>query len=346
MINEADLIKQTKQGVFYPVYLLYGNDRYMLRYFSKLLIKQALPKHVREMNLHKFTETSVFMDEIAEAALTAPFLSPKRLAIVENFPITKLHEKELEKLKKLIEDIPNGNSLVFIYYDLAASTKKSAKFKGLYSIIKTKGLIAEFAQKSARELYKMLAAKAAKSGCTLPQKTGYELIERCGSSLFTLTNELNKLVAYAQNREITMQDLDLLVTPNLESTSFALAKDILKRKQGQALNTLNILYENKIEEPMIVGALSLSFVDLYRAKAALNAQKDMSAITNYYSYKGKEFRIKNAMRDASHFSMKQIKQCLSVLTSLDTVLKTKQQDNRTLLETAIIKMIRIQQGGR
>ena len=57
---------------------------------------------------------------------------------------------------------------------------------------------------------------------------------------------------------------------------------------------------------MIAGALISSYVDMYRAKAALASGERVEAVAQAFNYKGREFRLRYAAQDASRLTLAQL----------------------------------------
>ena len=66
----------------------------------------------------------------------------------------------------------------------------------------------------------------------------------------------------------------------------------------------------------------------------------MQALTEAFrSYKGKEFRVRNAMRDAARLSVPALRDMLQTLAAADTALKTGRGDGRTVLEETVARLL-------
>lgn len=95
----------------------------------------------------------------------------------------------------------------------------------------------------------------------------------------------------------------------------------------------------------ILSVLSSSVLDLYRAKAALNAGKGMEDILALYSYGGRAFLVKNAIQDAPRYSMRSLRAAVEVLTDTETAMKSGGGEDKTLLEEAVFKILTLRSKG-
>ena len=123
----------------------------------------------------------------------------------------------------------------------------------------------EFKFLSQSQLEKVLLDTAAKSGCKLSPYLACYLIDRCGDSLSVLLTEMEKLCCFVGDGEITKENVDMLTAKTVESSAFDLAKAILKREYERSFHILSELLYQRLEPLAIMGALNMSFSDLYKA---------------------------------------------------------------------------------
>ena len=101
------------------------------------------------------------------------------------------------------------------------------------------------------------------------------------------------------------------------------------------------------EEPVnLLAALSSSFVDLYRAAVFIKAGIPCAQLSQYYNYKGREFRIKNAERDARKYHIPFARACIRILAQADVALKSSRTEPRMIIEEALVKIMMLHATGR
>lgn len=337
-ITEQELIKSIKTNELKTVYMLYGPEKYMLEGSVRLLREKAVTGQAL-LNFTKLSGGKITPAEIRNETDTLPVMSLRRCVIVEDMPIDKLGKNQLKELNEMVADIPESTVLMFVFSSIQIDIKRSAAYRNFANLAAEHGDTVEFKYKTNSDLRKLLVKQAVKKGGRINKGGADTLIERIGTDLTSLLAELDKLVAYKGTDEINAEDVHLLTSKNLDSSAFDLAKVVLRNNYNEAFYLLDELFRQKQDELSILGAINMSFIDIYRAKCAQMAGKTEAVITSAYQYKGKEFRVRNAMRDCSRFSMSQIRGCIDILAEADTELKSSRVDKRTLLETAIGKMI-------
>ena len=114
---------------------------------------------------------------------------------------------------------------------------------------------------------------------------------------------------------------------SVEATAFDMVKALLRGKYADAYGMLDALFAQKTEPVMIAGALISSYIDMYRAKAALASGERVEAVAQAFNYKGREFRLRYAAQDASRLTLAQLGTCLDILSEADEALKSTRLRN-------------------
>lgn len=334
-LDQAALRTQIKEDKLLPLYLLYGEESYLTSHYASLIVKKALGKQFNDFNYSRFAGKSLNVDELADAAYLLPLMQERKCVEVNDLDLDAMPAGELEKLKELVSDPPESCVMVFWQSAVQPSFTKSAKWKAFRQLLLKRGGLVKFARMDEASLARLLCDGAAKRGCRMHTTTARHMVETCGDDMNRLLSELDKLCAYRMEQEISSQDVDLLTVKTLDSTAFDLVRAINRGNADRAFGLLNELFDQKLEPLMILGALSSSYVDMYRAKCASISQVPPQQLAQKLGYKNKD-RLRYAMADASRMEMKQLRHCLDILLEADTKLKSQRTDPRLVLEQAIM----------
>jgi DNA polymerase-3 subunit delta len=339
-LSDTELIKNVRQNKIEPVYFLYGKELVLLEKSVDILVKKIVSGTMKSFNLQKFDSDKLTIEEIQNAAEALPMMAEKKCVLVNNLNVEKISASQNQALKSLLADIPSSTVLIFSITAFDVNLKKMPKFKSFADLISKHGTVTEFGLKDKRDLIKVLCERAEKQGCSLSSSVAGKIIDRCGQSLHVLYNELQKLCDYAGEGEITLGMVAQGTTESVESSAFDLSKAILRGDYDRSLHLLNELFYQRIEPVVILGALNLSFIDLYRAKCATMSGKKVQDILNDFGYKKNvEFRVKNAVNDASKHSLSHLRTCINSLMDADQKLKSTGLDGKILLEQLVCKML-------
>ena len=159
-----------------------------------------------------------------------------------------------------------------------------------------------------------------------------------------IINELDKLCAYKRDGEILKEHIDAVVVKNVQARVFDLTKALTVGNCDLAMDILDTLIAMKEEPVNILGALVTPYVDMYRAKIYVSGGLRAEDAAKDFNYKNKEFRLTNAARSTSKYSIAQLRKFLDVLNDADRLLKSTSVGGRLVLEQTITKLFLVANG--
>lgn len=348
MITETELKNEINRGQFRPVYVLSGEDNYLVKTYTDKL-KQAIAGDNPDFNLVCLPD-GVTTDRIFESIMQVSFTGERVGVVVTNFNFESCPIAEFKSLVNVIETAPQSNSLILCFDAVEFNPKKSDRYKKLTAATeKNGGAVCRFEHKSEAQLVKMLCDGAARRGKTLTPKNAAYMIQVCSNNLNILINELDKLAAYAQTAEIDQNMIDLVCTKTVDVSLYDLAKYILSGNGEKAIALLHDLAFMGITPVEILANITGVYVDIYRAKAATQSGKDITQAAAAFGYAAnRTFVLKNAARDAKNISAQKLTKILNLLLEADKAVKGESKINAgsgtAYLEYLITKLIIIARG--
>lgn len=338
VLTEQEWKRHLASREFSSLYIIYGEEKYLLKRAAQQLISRTGGDSFPEFNRNEFgSEASV--QAIADAAEALPFFAEHKCVSVTDFNLEEKASSEQEKLWELLENLPETTTLVFWYPTLQFDGKKSAKWRNFLKKGETLGCVLECRQRDASDLKKLLIREAEKSGCSLSRENAALILEYAGADLKNLLNEMAKLCAYQKEGEISRKLIEELVPKTTETTVFLMTNVLVAGNYQRAYELLGQLFYQNEEPIAILGALSSAYVDLYRVRCALESGLSAQAPAEYGDYKGKEFRLRNAEKNGRRMSLVAIKESLHLILEADLRLKGSRFDPRIVLEELIAKLL-------
>lgn len=337
-LTENELKSQIKSCKLNNLYLLYGEEKYLISYYTNKLIDVALDGTINDFNFKKFKASDMSVDSLEESIEVLPFLSSKKCVVVSDLEIEKFNVTEIKKLKEIVSKIPETTVLIISQSNIEANTYKSSKWNGFIKLIEKHGNTVNLKKLSRLSLEKQIINWAKKLNLNISQNSVEKLIEYCGDDLLNLRSELEKLSAFADNGEITEDDIELLVSKKAEANVFDLTKAVSQNNYDRALKILHVLLEKKEEPVAILSLLSSNYIDMYRVKVAKNSGVPTNQIAELFDYKRKEFRLTLASKACENCSIKNLRKYISFLKEIDLKLKSSKDDNKILLEELLVKL--------
>ncbi len=328
-ITEAELKTALANGL-QPVYVLYGEESYLIEQYTRLIAKRALGDMDDAFHLHRFDGSSTTPAQLAETTELLPMMADYTCVLVRDMDLA-VHE---DALIPLIEQLPD--SCVLVFWQMTVSPDRRKGWSRVFDTVAKTGCVVNFTRKTPADVVKLLVSGAKRRGCTLAAADAKRLLEQAGNDLNLLLCELDKLAAIANGGTITREHIVQLGTKNLEARVFDLSKTLLAGREGQALALLQRLFEQREEPVSILAVLSTAFADIYRVKVAIAAGESATSLGNdFKSYKNKEFRLRNAAAQAKHLDTATLRDCLAILAQADTAIKRNYGAERILLEKTL-----------
>lgn len=336
-IDEAklkELIKKSPVGA----YLIYGEEQYLVGVYTDKLVNACVDESFRDFNLRVFEpDFETDLSDIYEACSAVPMMAECKCVLVKNYPVDKAEDKDVKMLEMILQDNPEDNCLIFSY---PANNPKATDIKPFATLFTKHGYTVKFGKKTKDDLRKVIESGALKRGKSFEKGVADYLVTSVGDDLKLLGNELEKVCAYA-GETIKKSDVDAVCIKSLEANVFDMVKDLMAGRFDSAFGKLSLLFANREDEYMILGALISQYTDIYRAVSAVSAGGRATDVAAYYpSYKGKDFKLNNAARNGSKMSLPKIGKCIEILSSADTALKSTGGDKKQILEQTLVKLAR------
>lgn len=339
-IGESQLKAQIKSGDYKNAYFIYGEESYLKEYYVNCLIKQLANGPFRDFNYHRFDGKKTALADILKDADQLPMMADYNFVLVSDYPFDK-SESDCKAIKEYLADVPETTILVFWFDSINVDIKKNSKWKSLEAAFSKAGDSVNLEKRSESEIVKLLVGGCKKRGAVLSADNARYLISFAGNDIKTLLNETEKLCAYVGEGEITKKTIDSNATKCLQAKVFDLSKAIVKSDYEKAFSVLNSLFAAKEEPVSVLAVIANCYVDMYRVKCAKSAGMPFEDVANYYNYKGREFALKNAMRDCSSISVSQLRRSLDAIMAADNSLKSTVADSRLILEETLVKLLMI-----
>lgn len=354
-LGEQQLGADIKAGKLARVYLLYGEEDFLIRMYADKLTALAVREDEREMNFRKYllvpgadkSAREVHppkADELSDFVESMPFFAERKCVLLKNFDPDMLEKEEFESFLAVLSNIPETSVVVMTRENTESDPKKfkeklgKARMKKLIETADKCGIVCELNKFTEAKLEGMAISKCRRAGCELSTENAAYLSECVGGSLSLLQTEVEKLCAYRQSGEITRSDIDALVPKQIEVDIFKLSEELTAGHTGKALEILNALFIKRIDPVIIMATLSAHFVDLFQAKLGLLKKKSYSDTAAALNYGRRAFVMRNAYGPARKLSEEYLADCIAVLYNANKLLNSSKADRRITIEQTIVEL--------
>lgn len=238
------ILEDIKTEKFSHVYLLCGTEDYLRNQYKNKL-KTALIGEGDQMNLSVYEGAGTNPLQVIDMAQTMPFLSDRRVLVLEN---TGFFKGSQEELAQYMKEIPEFTYFVF-------AEKEVDKRSKLYKAVKAQGHIAEFLEQDEGTLRKWIDGRVKKEGKQMDMGTISFFLQRTGAEMENIEKELEKLICFTMKKDtITTKDVEEITTRRLENRVFDMISYLSQKRQRE---TLQLYYDllSLREAPMKILAL-------------------------------------------------------------------------------------------
>ena len=254
------------------VYIFFGEETYLMQQAVEQLRALLVPAGFEEFNYHRLTGKGLTVQELTEAVEAMPMMSQSTFVTVTDLDIFKLDDAQRTALVSLLEDFPEYCTLVFLYRQLPY--KKDGKLKKLTAAVAAHTTEIEFAPQGRQKLQKWVRRRFAAFDKELDDNAIDHLLFTCGSLMDGLVPEINKIVAYAKGKRVTVADIDAVADPVLDARIFDMTNAVTARDYDRAAAVLAELLRMQTEPIAILAVLGRELRQLYTARLALDGKKD------------------------------------------------------------------------
>ncbi|MHB8063348.1 MAG: DNA polymerase III subunit delta [Ruminiclostridium sp.] len=246
------LKKQIKEDKLQNVYLFYGAEDYLIKYYINTITKLIVNDENSELNYIAF-DGKTDVDTIIANCETMPMFSDKKLVIIKNSGLFKSKKSDSpdsgldkkstkDKFSEYLENIPSYTCLILVETELDKRLK-------LVNAIKKHGLIVELDFQKPADLVKWVIKVFRSYNKNIEQMPASYLVENSEYSMTELLNEIEKIVNFVGDKtQINITDIESVCNKSIKSRIFDLTDAVSEGNISKAFILLNDMAA--LKEPM------------------------------------------------------------------------------------------------
>ena len=298
------------------LYLFYGNNKSIINDKINNIINKY---NIVDNNIIKYDLEDNLDNIIEEASMISLFGDTKLILINTTFK----EEIDIDKLEDYLKNYNNSSYLVFVSNDKVDTRRK------LYKLITKYGSVEEV--NSDNNYIKSYIKEYIKD---------YKIdinyfLSKVNDNLDNIKNELDKLMLYKlEDKNITNNDIDDLVIPNIEEDIFALTDSVINKNIDKSITLYNKFMDKNYEPVYIIGLLGNQFTLLYQVKKLYNMGKNNNYIASILGVH--PYRVKLAIQNSYYYTEEDLIKYIYKLGNLDKDIKTGNIDKTLGLELFLI----------
>jgi DNA polymerase-3 subunit delta len=280
-----ELTASLKHKPFLPVYLLHGEEEFLLDMGLTGILDAVIPPDFRPLNLDVVGCGEVDSRDIVARASSLPMMGDMRVVVAKN--VERLSERDLELLGRYVESPSETTTLVL------AGRKADLRRKP-FSTLNARGAAFEFAPLKDAKIPSWIADRVKLKGASIDEEAAELFSTYVGSSLREIESEIEKLLTYLGTRKnVTQDDVANVIGFSREYTIFQLQDNIGKGNVRQALIILDHMLDDGQTLPYFIRMLTTYFSSLWRlhhlTRRGVQETRDPSEFPKAWNWKRDEY---------------------------------------------------------
>lgn len=329
IIKDDAFRKQIKSGLN-GGYLLFGDEDYMKAYSVNAARASVCDDPTFAFfNDIKIENIDYSASALLDALMPLPMMSEKKVVTVNGLNVGGLKPRELDELCDVLAALGEYDYNVLIITVPATLIDEGNLPKNPSAVLKRLGEYltpVHFETVSGARLVSWVAKHFAANGVNASPDVCAFLIDYAGRSMYTLSNETDKLAYYVLENgrdAVTKQDVLNVSNAELTTDAFGLANAIMEGRGADALDALQVLKFRRVDPIILMSEVSRTIADLTCIKALVDEGCPVPVIAS--TLKMNEYRVKIYAQGARDKSLAKLKAAVKLCAEADVALKSSQQ---------------------
>lgn len=307
------------------IIFLYGSDSYRLIQTKKDIIARYRAKYPSGVNLVLLDLAEANgQDDLENALKSSSFFNEHRLIVCKNIFAKKAASESTAKYieQYQLADLPD---ITLMAVEDLSDKDLLSKNKPLFKLLSEKSTTVKTFEFLGRPGLSGWAKNEFRSrDCSIQNDALGVLIDLVGNNSWALINEIDKLSAYKGRGEITVRDVELLVSPDVGLGVFDLIDSLGSRKYSRTLELLHYELRTGRDPYYILTLVASQLRNLLMLKGLLEkgcSQAEVAKKSGLHP-----FVVKKTLNNIGRFGLAELKEMHNRLLAIDTSFKTGRLD--------------------
>jgi DNA polymerase-3 subunit delta len=316
------------------VYILHGDDEYAMAEFLRVMQSKLGDPTTAEMNLTRLEGAGYTLEDLRAAASAMPFLTSRRMVVVDSISRKFIRNEQQEKLIKLMDSLPPSTALVLVEskplkknhwllkWAIQAGGRAYVRSCQVPKGAQMTAWIRKYAGEQGGEITHQAAALLAESVQDLPRMA---------------TLEVDKLLAFVNYaRPVDVDDVEMAAAfVGGQGDYFAFMDAIAARNGRKAMDMLQKLLDEQDPLPLFFSLVGHFRLVLQAREVYENGGTDQTVASTLNIH---PFRAKKITVQARTVSLQALENMYLRLQRLDLQIKTGQIDPALALESLVTEL--------
>ena len=320
--------------------LFYGAEEYMKDFYASALRKREDVSPLPEFNHTFFNAAAESVNDLEEAAFSLPYMWETKLIEVNEIQNVKLSEEDCESYTRVFADLPEYVTVLIVLRGGAVDEKELAKKKsgleGLVRAVEKTGTVVSFGAEKPEKLRTWVTRHFDARGLKYESAVPRELIAYCGTDMYALRSELEKLSVACEGRVVKPADIYKYCCGNVTYKYYDIVNALSRRDMLSAKRILDNLDLSRTELTVAMGAIAKSYSEMLLVKTGLESGKSEAEIAS--DLKISVWRVRKTASSAAGSDKRRIAYAIARISDADNKLKSFSGNPDRIIENAFYRI--------
>ncbi len=293
ILTEAEFNRQLTSPA--PGYLFFGDEDYTKLHALRRLREAICPDpSAATFNDIRFTALDFSPARLLDALEPPPLLDDRKIIAVSGLDLSLMRPDEINSLCEALAVLGDYdyNTLCL---SLPAGTLEEGRLPNKPSALLARlGELltpVRFAPITPARLSGWVGKHFEHNGVAADPALCAAVVDYCGTSMFTLAGEVDKLSFYALSHgrsELSPEDIPAVAVADTAYDAFAFANALTSGDRRRALNILAVMKQQRVEPTIIMGEVSKTFGDMFTIRTLMEeglAPRTVAELTKLHEYR-------------------------------------------------------------
>jgi DNA polymerase-3 subunit delta len=326
-ITIAKILQRLSEKRIDSLYLLYGEESYLIQQYTTVLIERILAGTSHDFNCDVFSAASDTLPEVLDIARTLPMMASHRVVVLHG--LHQLRKDDLQQLDAYAEHPSESTVLI------CSSTESNPKT--FPTRLWQKALTVACNHLEGAPLHEWIRTQVKQGDCSISSEAIQALAQEQQHDLWTMQQEIDKLCTYAgETKTIAVADVQAVCYASRQHSIFALSDAIGTRQIVQAFTVLEKLLTQG-EPPLVV------FSMLVRHLRLLWSVRQLAQQSHDDGHIAKTLGLplpvcRRLAQQSRYFPPERLRQLYSAAVEADIAFKTTNKPPQATLEGLILEL--------
>ena len=331
IIKEDVFRKQLKKGLS-GGYLFYGDEDYLKGFTLRAVREEFCPDPTFSLFNHvEIDAMSYSPDALLDAMMPLPMMTDKKLITLTGLNLSRFHAEEMDALFDTLVSLKEYDYNVLILSVPAGQLDEGTPKKPSALLTKFAEYLTpvHFAPVVGARLCAWVGKHFNHHGVSASADVCSFLIDYCGTSMYTLASETEKLAYYAlsQGRQtVTKEDVETVSVAELDTDTYALTNAVLDGNYEKAFQALEVMRFKRIDPVIVLSQVSKTLCELCWVKALQKEGMGAAEISSVLkSQRIPEFKVRLYLSSVASKSEKKLRRAMELCMEADRTVKLSPQ---------------------